>query len=1227
MSKIPSFDYSKIILADHILSDSHHDGTKDIEKALYKKCDEYSEHSSENVFLKKIGINYIDGSFSYIEKENENNKYSIYNFNNIVEYVNLEIPDEFREEYIDCKNKLESIVQPINLINDFAHAKIINTFFKLFDFAEFNIVRNVFTECDPAPKPVIRSNIKKNQQLDASYSIGLRKLIGDGNQPLTSIAGVRDNIGEKNILYTVKASENLFNCEGNIGELGDIGNTMNLETPLQLSAINYDVNIGMLKDKGFLSITSLITKDTTIYDSKSSAKSGFNSYESLTNNDIIKIEKIIREAETAEEIPRKLFEINNKKKSNATNAVAKYLGDTYQALSAFIENQEDEGTNGIVTHDRLLVAKSIMSQVPFILYWNGLYNSVSIFINNDYVSDEIKNKMSFNTICKTIQKSIIQTTFISNIREILLQKEDDIFNIGLDKIKNLYEKNSSINEKNPAHFNSINIIYQDIVALSYSYYEIALYLKSIIQDTFSEEFIDKNMIENYNIKQIMEMYNYVEKISKKDFTYLYDNQLMINEYKLFDTDIIDDENISVICDNLNNKFISIIKPYIDNNDFNEDKIKKEFTIINNTDIYLKLDTLMTMITTENITYKISKIIPPILKKNMLLPLFFKRSKRITNKFIEGDYTKTNIKYIYEILSIERNVESGMKLDIFLEQLLELTRMVFMNMLEKEENNMNHDLVITMNNYMSMLLNQGIVGQKGGSFNDITSDVRVFSQYYTETDITPNIFCNKIFIRNVLKLQLLLLEINSDFIGILKEIIPNIEYFYNTQDIINLYKRFYGIYNYDYIEILNNKRKEVIENILKNYSGYASGIFTQFPKKTEFNSYGNTIQNNIPIMAGGGFNDKYIPNITIQQNSPLIEMGKTFDLIIMLIEFLINLNIEGIISPNEIVEYIKNILLYHIPNGGHDTQHTFFSPGSAYPETEAVSLKRKRETEKSPDERDLWDSSEEDIRPRVVQRRGGGPDSMDEKYFIDLLNNYLENIKKTIQIMNSDEGQHGIVPIEDEEYSINVSIEYIINNIQNIYGFFYMLGNYMNIEDNTELRDVIINELRDLLDNILFNDPQYSIFKEYMISNFGDVNLYTYILRKNTIKNIIIEIFENILKKYIILLNQFGKHSSYLNRIIDDNPMVYILTSETFEILKMELNYIKGELFENLNLETYMSGGGLNSKKIITIDNKIKKYNQNKKSERKKYKTRRIKIYSNLKKDKVVKIKKTRRNRK
>ena len=471
--------YNKGVLASFIRTDSKHDGMKGIEKALYNNCVEISSKIDENKFLERYcNLKYDSGIFNFIEGDSIDNQYKLFNL--ALNDDNILIFEKGEEGKDELNAVLTSINNPINLVIDFAFSRLVNKLFKIYPYTHFNIIRNVFTDFDPAQKPIIINNIGKGEALESGSSEGLIKLINKDDT--TSIVGIINNIDNKK-LYTIRRNPNLFDCHKPIDNQANFENTIQLDTPLQLSAINLEQNIGMIGGKAFLTLTNPNTQDITIYDSKSAAKSGFDAFQLLSIDDIKNIKAFIVTDNNSG-----INGIIETKKTDTTNAVAKYLGDTNQVLSTILSKPivQPEETNGIITHDRLLVAKSILSGVPFILFCNATYNRISIFINNGILSDDIRNKQIINSVLQQVLKSIIQQKILSQMIPIILNKANEIFVIGIDKITTLNKTINTLTNSSEdiiesfAVYNSINNIYKDLVALSYAYYEILLYLKTIL---------------------------------------------------------------------------------------------------------------------------------------------------------------------------------------------------------------------------------------------------------------------------------------------------------------------------------------------------------------------------------------------------------------------------------------------------------------------------------------------------------------------------------------------------------------------------------------------------------------------------------------------------------------------------------------------------------------------------------------------------------------------------
>ena len=507
-------------IARHVTGDSYHDlKNENIKKALYYNCNILDVTKDENNLVSKL-TNYIfeDGKFSIHEDkvDDDDTKYDLFvidlsgTFNNKND-ADVGISNELL--LIDLRKAFDEISGTIYFLIDFCSGRILRNLFITLPEKELCIMNSIFGLYDPAPKACIPMDLNKGDLVDhlkknSCNSISsIKEIINDGTG--LALASLRDTISNKKT-YSYSPVD-LFNCstEPDKVKKGNEINEENLTTPLQLSGINFKITVGIVGSKAFVILTDK-QGNKTIYDSKSSSKAGFNAFDNLTVDEF----KTILDKFQTGEINGGVLDISTIKenRTDTTNAVAKYIGDTNQVLSVFLKPDKGEhsGTNGIITHDRLLVVKAIMTNVPVILYWNIASNKVSVFINKssrntEYMIKSVRNRIITNIMKHIIQKVVLKPYIetIKNEYNILLERSvtqittiaTDISNIQEEEISGIQgEELSGIQEEMYRYiFTNLNKKYEELTFLSYCYYELFLLIKTLNNNIFDKVF-------HYNIE-------------------------------------------------------------------------------------------------------------------------------------------------------------------------------------------------------------------------------------------------------------------------------------------------------------------------------------------------------------------------------------------------------------------------------------------------------------------------------------------------------------------------------------------------------------------------------------------------------------------------------------------------------------------------------------------------------------------------------------------------------
>lgn len=507
------FDQTLNNIAKHITSDSFHDGLGNIiENALYSTCiteDNSHTHTDENSFLYQIlGLNYENEIFT-IPEDRVSFVKDYYEFKSVKNIDDLGNPGQL--------SVLEGITGG-NLLIDFAFSKTINKFFKITkDLFEFNIYQNHFSQYDPAPKQTLSENKEIGQELPKGVTSGSKTLF-------------IDETGKTIVGYIInKEKELLISTTNDLMECSNISVTSKeLETPLQLMGTFFDEIRGYKGNNAFLILLDHNTNKAILYDKQSASKKT-NDISRLKSSDINEVYTLIKESSSQRDnvfiqLKNKIKSILTSKKNTSSHAVAKYSGDTGQVLSCFLPLPDDIRDNdkkkltGIITHDRLLLARALMSGVdiviwhkegPFTIFTRKDKKNPEVVINN-YIS-ELNNlyykekciEILLKPLIPLIQKKILRIFKIINdeikSETLLLSSDEPLLLTATNAkiIENMYNKLFYI-----AHY--LNPILKSI----------SLLLKVIPKIEILEEI--ETLSQDENIENYIVLYKLIINNKKKD---------------------------------------------------------------------------------------------------------------------------------------------------------------------------------------------------------------------------------------------------------------------------------------------------------------------------------------------------------------------------------------------------------------------------------------------------------------------------------------------------------------------------------------------------------------------------------------------------------------------------------------------------------------------------------------------------------------------------------------
>ena len=860
-------------IARHVTGDSYHDlKNENIKKALYYNCNILDVTKDENNLVSKL-TNYIfeDGKFSIHEDkvDDDDTKYDLFvidlsgTFNNKND-ADVGISNELL--LIDLRKAFDEISGTIYFLIDFCSGRILRNLFITLPEKELCIMNSIFGLYDPAPNACIPMDLNKGDLVDhlkknSCNSISsIKEIINDGTG--LALASLRDTISNKKT-YSYSPVD-LFNCSIELDKVkkGNEINEENLTTPLQLSGINFKITVGIVGSKAFVILTDK-QGNKTIYDSKSSSKAGFNAFDNLTVDEF----KTILDKFQTGEINGGVLDISTIKenRTDTTNAVAKYIGDTNQVLSVFLKPDKGEhsGTNGIITHDRLLVVKAIMTNVPVILYWNIASNKVSVFINKssrntEYMIKSVRNRIITNIMKHIIQKVVLKPYIetIKNEYNILLERSvTQITTIATD-ISNIQEEEISgiQGEMYRYIFTNLNKKYEELTFLSYCYYELFLLIKTLNNNIFDKVFhynietkimnsnipveddgsdedtvstadeddgSDEAMVSTKAVEDMVStadevmvspkavggMLNVISDLSGavtkiKEFTNHLKKDFNTNDVMgvdgvatidiipdldslfkgVIDVSIKNEISETVIKSGVFADFSGILRVIINENDIVklssiEKKIGEHIPTINDTDIYLniyKLSKKFLGIDDRLFNSRNKSITSNKYKKDNTLPLNFKLRPRKITSFSHDSYKKTNIVYLFEMLSlIKSNIRSDQDEDIlinsfftsFKEGLRNLFNMINNNEIKRFNNNV--ELADIMYDYINPQLDDILIQVQRGGNPEKLSKIFIFKREIREIreiiDDNINIIHKKIFVKNVCGLIFLIFRVKNKYI--------------------------------------------------------------------------------------------------------------------------------------------------------------------------------------------------------------------------------------------------------------------------------------------------------------------------------------------------------------------------------------------------------------------------------------------------------------------------------
>jgi hypothetical protein len=348
-----------------------------------------------------------------------------------------------------------------NLVIDFAFSKTINIFLRKVkeggERVTFNIYQNHFSEYDPAPKQTLSDNKKIGDYLSSGITLGSKTLFNDGSNHM--IAGYIKNEDEELIVTT---TTDLMECSK------ETVISTQLETPLQLMGTYFNEIRGYKGDSAYLILVDQTSNKAILYDKQSASKKT-NDISKLNSVDINDIYTLIKSDTTRTSVnfftdfKNKIKSILSARKASPSHAVAKYSGDTGQVLSCFlplpneIDVTDKQKLTGIITHDRLLLARALMSGVDIVIWHKE--GPLSIFVRKDRKNPEVVKENYKSELSNLYYKEKCIEILLKPLILFIEKKLENIFTLINETIKEIVVEQPISSEKVKEFDNLYNKIF------------------------------------------------------------------------------------------------------------------------------------------------------------------------------------------------------------------------------------------------------------------------------------------------------------------------------------------------------------------------------------------------------------------------------------------------------------------------------------------------------------------------------------------------------------------------------------------------------------------------------------------------------------------------------------------------------------------------------------------------------------------------------------------------